>query len=121
MPAISRPPVPLTPDNQRRSQRPRVLLAGRLIYGDAWMTIDCAIRDLTVEGAKLRLSGPAILPPKVTLIEIGTGMTHTCEVTWRRLPDIGVKFLSSDDLNLTGAPEPELARLRLLWQGARAR
>ena len=119
MPASSRTPIPLTPDDQRRSQRPRVLLAGRLIYGDAWMTIDCTIRDLTPDGAKLRLSGPAALPPQVTLIEIGSGMAHACEVTWRRLPDLGLKFLSTDDLKIAGGPE--LARLRLLWQGARAR
>ena len=119
MPAISHMPIPLTPDDQRRARRPRVFLAGRLIHGDAWLTLDCVIRDLTDTGARLKLPGPAALPSQVTLIEVGTGMAHACEVSWRRLPEIGVRFLSSDDLNKAGPPE--LARLRRMWQDARAR
>ena len=51
--ALSRTPIPLTPEDQRKSRRPRVLLAGRLIYGEAAMTIDCTIRDRTESGARL--------------------------------------------------------------------
>ena len=122
MPATSRTPILLTPDEQRRSGRPRVLLAGRLIFGDGAMTIDCTIRDRTESGARIRLSGPAVLPPKMTLVEIGSGMAHECELTWRRFPDIGVSFLSSTSLETkVDAQGPELERLRRMWQDAKAR
>ncbi len=119
MPANLATPIPLTPDEQRRARRPRVLLAGRLAYGPDWLTVDCTIRDLTPEGARLKLAGSAMLSGQITLIEVGSGVSHACEVTWRRLPEIGVRFLSSDDL--TSGTGPEFARLRRMWQDARAR
>ena len=122
MPATSGTLIPLTPDEQRRSGRPRVLLAARLIYGETAMTIDCTIRDRTESGARLKLSGQAVLPPKMTLIEIASGMAHECEITWRRFPEIGVSFLSSTSLGTkVDAEGPELGRLRRIWQDSRAR
>jgi len=122
MPAPSRLPIPLTPDEQRKSGRPRVLLAGRLIHGDAGLTIDCTIRDRTESGARLKLSGPAVLPPRMTLIEIGSGVAHECEITWKRFPEIGVSFLSSTSLKQTvSEDDTDLGRLRRMWQDARAR
>ncbi len=119
MPAIAATPVPLMPDEQRRARRPRVLLSGRLVFGDADMTADCAIRDLTETGARLKLSGPAALPARITLIEVGSGKAHECEVSWRRLPEIGVRFLTSRDL--ANDQGPELKRLRRMWLDAGAR
>ncbi len=121
MPATRPTPILLTPDEQRRSRRPRVLLTGRLVYGPDRLTLDCVIRDLTPEGARLKLAGSAILSGPIVLIEVGSGMSHACEVTWRRLPEIGVSFLSSEDLASTAEPESDLSRLRRMWQDARAR
>ncbi len=119
MPASLAKPIPLTPDEQRRARRPRVLLSGRLVFGEADMTADCAIRDLTETGARVRLSGPAALPARITLIEVGSGKVHDCEVSWRRLPEIGVRFLSSHDLETDQSPE--LKRVRRMWLDAKAR
>jgi hypothetical protein len=124
MPALGRTTIPLTPDEQRKSGRPRVLLAGRLIFGEAGLTVDCTIRDRTENGARLKLSGPAVLPPRMTLIEIGSGMAHECELSWRRFPEIGVSFLSSTCLEAKvteGDPELQRRRLRRMWQDAKPR
>jgi hypothetical protein len=124
MPAPSRTPIPLTPEEQRKSGRPRVLLAGRLIYGEAGLTMDCTIRDRTENGARLKLTGPAVLPQRMTLIEIGSGMAHECELTWRRFPEIGVSFVSSTCLMTKAAedaPELQRQRLRRMWQDAKPR
>jgi len=121
MPANLVTPIPLTPDEQRRSRRPRVLLSGRLVYGPDRLTIDCVIRDLTPEGARLKLAGSAVLPGPIVLIEVGSGMSHACEISWRRLPEIGVSFQSSEDLACGAEPESELTQLRRMWQDARAR
>jgi hypothetical protein len=119
MPANLANPIPLTPDEQRRARRPRVLLSGRLVYGPDSLTVDCVIRDLTPEGARVKLAGSAMLSGPIALIEVGSGMAHACEISWRRLPEIGVRFQSSDDLNQAGPPE--LAQLRRVWLNARAR
>ncbi len=121
MPAIpaTATPIALTADEQRRSRRPRVLLAGRIVYGEAQLTVDCSIRDLTPEGARLKLAGTAVLPQKVSLIELGPGLAHECEVSWRRMPEIGVRFLSTQSLK--GEPAPDPSPLKRLWQGAQPR
>ena len=121
MPATRPTSIPFTADEQRRARRPRVLLSGRLVYGPDRLTQDCTIRDLTPEGARLKLTGSAVLSGPVTLIEVGAGMSHLCEVTWRRLPEIGVRFQSSEDLTTGAEPESEVARLRRMWLDARAR
>ncbi len=122
MPATAAKPIPLTPDEQRSSRRPRVLLTGRLVFGEADLTVDCTIRDLTATGARLKLSGPAALPAKLKLIEVNSGRVHDCEVSWRRLPEIGVSFLSSQNLDVSeSSHDAELKRLRRMWLDARAR
>lgn len=113
MSTVAAPPLLLTPLEQRRARRPRVLLTGKVVHGAAWLTVDCTIRDLTEDGARLRLSGPAALSAPLVLIEVGSGRAHECEVTWRRLPEVGVKFLRSDDLRASS--RPELGRIRRIW------
>jgi hypothetical protein len=105
--------------DQRDSARQRVFLAGRLVYGDADLTLECAIRDLSEVGAKVRLSGPAALPSIVHLIEVRTGQAFECEIAWRRLPDIGLRFLKVHDL--VNAPPGELKMLRRIWAEGAAR
>ncbi len=112
-------PVPLTPDEQRVARRPRVLLTGRLVYGPDWLTLDCVIRDLTPEGARVKLAGSSVISAPLVLIEVNSGLAHTCEISWRRFPEIGVRFLSTEDLNKASGSEH--ARLRQMWQGARSR
>ena len=122
MPASAAKPIQFTPEEQRRERRPRVLLTGRLVFGEADLTVDCVIRDLTETGARLKLSGQAVLPAKLKLIEVNGGRVHDCEVSWRRLPEIGVSFLSSQDLETGQSGESaELKRLRRMWQDAKAR
>ena len=111
--------IPLTPDEQRQARRPRVLLTGRLVYGPDWLTLDCVIRDLTPEGARVKLAGPSMISDPLVLVEVNSGLAHQCEISWKRFPEIGVRFMRTDDLGKT--TDPELARLRQVWQSARSR
>ena len=104
---------------QRGSARQRVFLAGRLVYGDADLTLECAIRDLSQVGARVKLSSPVPLPSIVNLIEIRTGQAFECEIAWRRLPEIGLRFLKTHDL--VNAPAGELKMLRRIWVEGAAR
>ena len=113
-----RPPL-VTPANKRRSARQRVLLAGRLVYGEAELTLDCAIRDLSESGARVRLSSPVALPARVTLIEVRAGVAYDCEVSWRRVPEFGLKFLARHDL--TKNTDPEMLVLKRVWVESAAR
>ena len=104
---------------QRAAARQRVFLAGRLVYGDGDLTVDCSIRDLSQVGARVKLSGSVALPSIVHLIEIRTGQAFECEVAWRRLPEVGLRFTKIHDL--VNAPAGELKMLRRVWAEGAAR
>ncbi len=97
-----------SPDH-RRAHRQRVLLAGKLVYGEADLTIDCTIRNLSPTGAKVKTAGPVALPSRLHLIEVKTGQAFDCEVAWRRTPEIGLRFLHTYDL-----PNNDTRELRIL-------
>jgi hypothetical protein len=99
--------------NQRNTARQRVLLSGRLVYGEADLTIDCSIRDLSETGAKIRTAGPVALPQRLHLIELRSARAFECEVAWRKVPEVGLRFVGEPkDLNSSA---PELKMLRRVW------
>ena len=104
------------PLEQRAGERRRVLLAGKLVYGDTDMTLDCGIRNLSKRGARVRLAGPAALPNEVHLIELRSGVAFDCIVTWRRMPEFGLKFIKSYELPETvPAEQKRLSALKRIW------
>ncbi len=103
-----------SPDDHRTASRRRVLLSGRLVYGEDSLTIDCAIRDLSESGARVKLNGPVALPSRLHLIEVKTGQAFECEVAWRRMPEIGLRFLAEHDLANAGDAR-ELKMLKRVW------
>ena len=100
--------------DDRAAPRQRVLLAGRMVYGDADLTVNCAIRDLSESGARVRISSAVALPSRVRLIEVKTGRAFECEVAWRRMPEIGLKFIGPA-LDLANTDSRELWMLRRVW------
>ena len=116
--AASGEPAPQTSSaDQRAAARRRVLLAGKLVYGDADLTIPCGIRDLSESGARVRVSGPVALPQKLILVEQRTGQAFECEIAWRRLPEVGLKFLAVHDLT-SGDPNERKMLKRIWLEGA---
>ncbi len=102
--------------DQRKGERRRVLLAGKLVYGDMDMTLDCGIRNLSKKGARVRLDGPAALPKEVKLIELRSGVAFDCVVTWRRVPEFGLKFLRAYELpKPVGPDEKTMGTLKRIW------
>jgi hypothetical protein len=98
---------------RRKVSRPRVLLGGKLVYGQWDLTADCTIRDLTDSGARIRLRSDALIHDPVWLINLSTGIAYGGAVVWRKSPDLGLRFERSLDLRtpITGP----LHHLRRLW------
>jgi hypothetical protein len=105
---------PDKPGPEHRTQpRRRVLLSGKLVYGDLEMTIDCAISDLSTAGARIRLSGPEPLVDPAYLIDVRHGIAFKVSEVWREEAVVGLKFSDYYDLK---DPPPELPRrVRALW------
>ncbi len=97
----------------RAAPRRRVLLQGKIVYGPTNITLDCAIRNLSRSGARVRLASATPLPAEVKLVEIKDGMAFDCHVVWRAMPEFGLAFTRAYDL--ARDTRPELRPLRRIW------
>lgn len=80
--------------DKRAEQRRRVLKAGIIAFNDRFTTLPCAVRDLSANGARLRVKGSVTVPNGFELIVELDGLEADCEVVWRKETEIGVRFLS---------------------------
>ncbi|HEY9219136.1 MAG TPA: hypothetical protein VIO94_13890 [Phenylobacterium sp.] len=106
--------LPVTSVEGRSGSRRRTLLRGRICWGPhAAISADCTIRDLSADGAQLRLSSAQPIPQTFSLIHVTEGVAYEASLAWRRGDLAGVKFSASHDLKTPGARE--LFDLRQIW------
>jgi hypothetical protein len=102
-------------NHQRRSPRIRSLIAARIIYNNDASTLDCVIRNISEDGAKLQLSGGAAIPIEFSLLIIKKEVTRQARITWRSGEEIGVEFLRPGSSQRIGNGEAGLLqRIRIL-------
>jgi hypothetical protein len=89
---------PVEMDECRRSPRIRTYIGGKISFHASYCIVDCLVRDLSTSGAKLVLSGSAIIPGHFDLLLPGKGLKLRSEVVWRGSNRIGVTFLSKEDM-----------------------
>ena len=117
-PAVTAAPSP-APDpaalgeNRRKRPRRRTLLAGVLVLKDG-VQAECTIRELSVSGAKVRISATLPTPRTVQLIDLTNAIGHQAQVAWRDGADLGLRFMVSADLRAGG--DPAMAQMRSLWR-----
>lgn len=80
-------------------QRERTYLGGAIAFNARYSTMDCVIRNLSRNGAKLQLAGTATLPSEFDLVVLKTGQNRRARVIWRRADEIGVAL---DDVSGAG-------------------
>ncbi len=79
-------------DDKRKASRRRVLKVGKIVFADGMRVIDCTIRNMSEEGARLLISNSIGVPDSFLLFEKSTGMLYPTSVAWRQSNSIGVKF-----------------------------
>jgi PilZ domain-containing protein len=86
----------MQPGNEARQiVRRRVLKAGTLAFGSGARTVECTVRDLSPQGARLRLSVSVPVPDACQLSIELDGLEADCAVVWRKAHEIGVKFVAA--------------------------
>ena len=82
----------MSPTDSERRQVPRrtVLKGGRTVFNAGRSTIDCTVRNLSPNGAKLVVSSVVGIPDSFELLLDGT--RQPCRVAWRTLKELGVEF-----------------------------
>ena len=97
----------------RGEPRRRVLLGGKVIYGEPPLSLDCQVADLSESGARIRLEGPEPLRDPIYLVVIRQDLAFLAKEEWRKGATIGLSFARAFDLK---EPAPDLPRLvRQLW------
>lgn len=97
----------------RGAARKRVLLSGKIAYGEGAFSYDCTIRDISASGAKLGIRGATVLPREFFLIDLKRSTAFASELVWRSATCCGVRFHAAYELaNIT---DPKLCYLRRLY------
>ena len=85
--SLSEAPVP----DRRQTRRLRTLKQGKIVLSD-WTVMDCLIRDMTDEGARIALGGLTELPGKFRLLVVSSNLLVPAELEWQRSLLAGLRF-----------------------------
>ncbi len=79
---------------QRQSRRRTTLKTGKLVFNNGHCVVECTVRDMSDEGARLELPCYVDLPEVFTLVIPG-GQNRDCEKVWFSNTKLGVRFLGA--------------------------
>lgn len=81
-----------TPDTENRAaQRRTTLKGGHIAFNAGRSTIDCTVRNLSRNGAKLVVASVVGIPDSFDLLLPNTHR-QPCHVVWRKAKELGVEF-----------------------------
>ena len=69
-------------DNKRRFSRARLFSAGVLV-NNGWR-MNCLIRNISPQGAQIRIAASQLVPDKCYLINLKSGAAHRAYPVWRK-------------------------------------
>ncbi len=77
----------------RRSERVRSLLRARILFNNGASTIDCTIKNISAQGAKIEIVHSLSVPSEFDLEVPQRGRTYRAKMMWRAADSIGVEFI----------------------------
>jgi hypothetical protein len=80
---------------RREYQRGRTYLGARLAFNNQYCAIDCLVRDMSQNGAKLVFEGTVLLPGEFDLTLPQKGESRRARVVWRQRDEAGITFLKA--------------------------
>jgi hypothetical protein len=78
----------------RQHPRIRSFLRGEISHSGGSISIECTVRDLSADGARLQVPQSVPLPDTFELRVIQRQMCERCTMVWRRGDEVGVHFMS---------------------------
>jgi len=80
-------------DELRVETRQRTLEPGFIVTRGDIRGIGCTIRDISDDGARLRLENGYALPLHFTLKTETDPVGFSCEIVWRKFDEVGIRFI----------------------------
>ena len=102
-------------DGKRQAPRRRTLMTGLVANDDLGLSFRCAIRDRSLDGARLKLPPGTLVPNQFWLIEATEGLAFDATVIWRQAPEVGVSLGAPIDLKAPMLVGKLHKRLHSLW------
>ena len=79
-------------EDHRTGPRYKARMRGRIVFDNGHTVIDCQVKDLSDDGARLKVEASLDFPNTVTL-ELVDGPRYECRVTRHGETELGVEFL----------------------------
>jgi hypothetical protein len=95
---------------RRRSVRKKSFLRGCVYFNKRRSAVDCLIRDISEEGARIIFSGATNFPDVVELYIPHKEETIRAHVKWRRGDEVGFSFPSAATAP-AASPQPQFGNL----------
>ncbi|MFL5042285.1 MAG: PilZ domain-containing protein [Xanthobacteraceae bacterium] len=95
-----------TSDERRTLLRQRSFLQGRLYFNNRRSSLDCLVRDISSQGAKLKVSDSIAIPEFVELHIPNKDETYRAKVQWRTGFEIGVTFETDEAPSIVPGAAP---------------
>ena len=89
---------------RRKNNRHRTYLGGRISFNRHCSTMDCLVRNLSPDGAKVTFVNTVLVPKEFDLTITQRAQTLRARMIWRQCGEAGVVFLE---------PRPETAPIPL--------
>lgn len=100
--------------DRRTAPRLRSYLGAQVAFNHRSSTMDCLVRNISPQGARLAFPGAAPLPQEFDLVVSQKGISTRARIVWRTERDMGVVFLDE-------APEAKGAEIVPLAYAKRLR
>lgn len=71
--------------------RPRVLKGAKLVVGKSLM-FDCAVCNLTDQGARIEIPNAIVLPELFRITFDDGRLGRACRIVWRRVCEAGIEY-----------------------------
>lgn len=78
--------------DRRKQIRRRTYLGGQIAYRQRYCAIDCLVRNLSQDGARLVFGGQPMIPTEFELIISQSGETRRARLIWNKATEVGVQF-----------------------------
>ena len=80
---------------RRKTTRRKTFLGGRVIFNYRQSSMDCVLRNIGEQGARLKFHHTAYVPDRFDVHVQRMDRTFQANVTWRRQDEVGVSFVDA--------------------------
>ncbi len=78
---------------RRNFHRGRTFLSGRITFNNRFSTMDCLVRNLSQNGAKLIISSPVMIPHEFDIHIHKRGDSQRARLIWRSDIEMGIALI----------------------------